>query len=249
MGDPYKILGVSRDASDEDIKKAYRALSRKYHPDANINNPNKAQAEEMFKVVQQAYNQIMKEKEGGWGSAYSGSYGQNRAGQSRYSGAYGYDGNGQGGYGAYGNFWSYGPFRYGYTGNSQDMGSRAGQDDETTKYLRAAVSYIRNGAYAEALNVLNHMEDRDARWYYCSAQAHAGSGNMATALEYAQHAVEMDPDNVQYQMFYRQLQSGGQWYATRGAYYGRTSENPGNCAGTCLPQLCGYILCRTFLCC
>ena len=62
MADPYKILGVSRDASDEEIKKAYRALSRKYHPDANINNPNKAQAEEMFKTVQQAYNQIMKER-------------------------------------------------------------------------------------------------------------------------------------------------------------------------------------------
>ena len=62
MIDPYSILGISRDASDEEVKKAYRKLSRKYHPDANINNPNKAQAEEMFKTVQQAYNQIMKEK-------------------------------------------------------------------------------------------------------------------------------------------------------------------------------------------
>ena len=57
MSDPYQVLGVSRDASDEEIKKAYRALSRKYHPDANINNPNKDKAEEMFKIVQQAYNQ------------------------------------------------------------------------------------------------------------------------------------------------------------------------------------------------
>lgn len=62
MFDPYSVLGVSRDASDDEIKKAYRKLSRKYHPDANINNPNKAQAEEKFKEVQQAYEQIMKER-------------------------------------------------------------------------------------------------------------------------------------------------------------------------------------------
>lgn len=68
MFDPYSVLGVSRDASDEEIKKAYRKLSRKYHPDANINNPNKEQAEEKFKEVQQAYEQIMKEKE--YGSSY-----------------------------------------------------------------------------------------------------------------------------------------------------------------------------------
>lgn len=61
MTDPYSVLGVSRDATDEEIKKAYRTLSRKYHPDANINNPNKDKAEEMFKTIQQAYNQIMKE--------------------------------------------------------------------------------------------------------------------------------------------------------------------------------------------
>ena len=61
MYDPYQVLGVSRGASDEEIKKAYRNLSRKYHPDANVNNPNKAQAEELFKQVQQAYDQIMKD--------------------------------------------------------------------------------------------------------------------------------------------------------------------------------------------
>ena len=49
MRDPYSVLGLERGASDDEIKKAYRTLSRKYHPDANINNPNKAQAEERFK--------------------------------------------------------------------------------------------------------------------------------------------------------------------------------------------------------
>ena len=57
MSDPYSILGVDRNASDEEIKKAYRRLSRKYHPDANINNPHKDEAEAKFKEVQQAYQQ------------------------------------------------------------------------------------------------------------------------------------------------------------------------------------------------
>ena len=86
MQDPYKVLGVSRDADMDEIKKAYRTLSRKYHPDANINNPNKEQAEEMFKQVQQAYDQIIEEREHGTaGNAASGSWG----GFNGY-GAYGY---------------------------------------------------------------------------------------------------------------------------------------------------------------
>ena len=63
MIDPYSVLGIPRSASDEEIKKAYRNLSRKYHPDANINNPNKDQAEAKFKEIQQAYQQIMHERE------------------------------------------------------------------------------------------------------------------------------------------------------------------------------------------
>lgn len=66
MNDPYEVLGVQRGASDEEIKKAYRTLSRKYHPDANVNNPNAKLAEEKFKMIQQAYDQIMKEKEQGY---------------------------------------------------------------------------------------------------------------------------------------------------------------------------------------
>ena len=46
MKDPYEVLGLSHDASNDEVKSAYRRLRRKYHPDANINNPNKAEAEE-----------------------------------------------------------------------------------------------------------------------------------------------------------------------------------------------------------
>jgi molecular chaperone DnaJ len=51
--DPYKALGVDRKASDEEIKKAYRKLARKYHPDTN---PDDASAEERFKEIQEAYS-------------------------------------------------------------------------------------------------------------------------------------------------------------------------------------------------
>ena len=63
---PYDILGVSPSASDEEIKKAYRTLSRKYHPDANVGKPGEKAAEEKFKQIQQAYTQIMKEREQGY---------------------------------------------------------------------------------------------------------------------------------------------------------------------------------------
>ena len=78
--DPYSVLGVSRNASMDEIKKAYRKLSRMYHPDANVNNPNREQAEEKFKQIQEAYNRIVDEREHGGSSSYgygqSGSYGQ-----------------------------------------------------------------------------------------------------------------------------------------------------------------------------
>ena len=44
MDEAYTILGVSQDATDEEIKKAYRRLSKKYHPDANLNQPEYAES-------------------------------------------------------------------------------------------------------------------------------------------------------------------------------------------------------------
>jgi curved DNA-binding protein len=50
--DYYKVLGVSKNASEKDIKKAYRKLARQYHPDVN---PNDAVAEEKFKAINEAH--------------------------------------------------------------------------------------------------------------------------------------------------------------------------------------------------
>ena len=82
MSDPYEILGVQRGASEEEIKKAYKRLSRKYHPDANLDNPKAA--EEKFKQIQQAYQQVMKEKTSGYSqSSYGGYQGQSGGYQSQ----------------------------------------------------------------------------------------------------------------------------------------------------------------------
>lgn len=94
MRDPYVVLGVSRNATDDEIKKAYRNLSRKYHPDANVNNPNKEQAEERFKEVQQAYDEIMHQKQYG-----GGFQSQNQGYQGRYGGFGGFNQQQQQSYG------------------------------------------------------------------------------------------------------------------------------------------------------
>lgn len=76
MKDPYTILGVSRDASDEDIKKAYRALARKYHPDNYADSGLADVAEEKMKEINEAYDEIQKMRSGASsGSGNSGYYG------------------------------------------------------------------------------------------------------------------------------------------------------------------------------
>ncbi len=65
MTDPYRVLGVSRDATDEEIKKAYRELARKYHPDNYQNTPLADMAQEKMKEVNEAYDQIRRERAAG----------------------------------------------------------------------------------------------------------------------------------------------------------------------------------------
>lgn len=216
MKNPYQILGVSESASMDEIKKEYRRLSRIYHPDANVNNPNKDQAEAKFKEIQAAYQRIVDERERGSSGTY-GSYSQ--------GGSYGQSGTYQQSYGGFEEF--FGGFGFG--------GNAGGTRQESTR-LQAAANYLRNGYYKEALNVLNSMppEERNGTWYYYSAQANAGAGNNITAQEHAQRAVQMEPNNYVYQDLLRRLQSGENWYAEQGSMYGRQMGGMGSYCLECL---------------
>lgn len=74
MTDPYKVLGVSPDATEDEIKKAYRALARKYHPDKYRDSDLADLASEKMKEINAAYEEIKNIREKG-GTGYGGGYG------------------------------------------------------------------------------------------------------------------------------------------------------------------------------
>lgn len=91
MNDPYRVLGVSRNASEDEIKAAYKALVKKYHPDQYQDNPLAEFAEEKMAEINSAYDAIMEERRSGRSSSYtdygsSGGYGYNNGYNGGYSG-------------------------------------------------------------------------------------------------------------------------------------------------------------------
>ena len=221
--DPYKVLGVSPDASDEEIKKAYRDLTKKYHPDLN---PGDEQAAQKMNDVNAAYDAIKN------GNAQQ-PFGPGAEAQQQAYGPYGWNG-----WNAW-NGWS-----------TYEWRQEQSRPSERSEYT-AARNYIRNRMYKEALTALAGVktEERDGRWYYLSGVAKMYQGNKISALEDAKKAVEMDPGSEEYQRLLQQLQSGGDFYEN----YTQTYESGLNmdrlCMTLCASQLCLGPLCGWRICC
>lgn len=222
MDDPYKVLGVSPDASDEEIKRAYRNLAKKYHPDLN---PGDKEAARKMQEINAAYEQIKNPEK-----AQSGPQG----GYNPYGGQSGYGG----GY--------YDPFG-GYRQQQRDRSDAAGDS-----YQQAAYQYLRFGRYQEALNALSSSPDRNARWYYLSALANDGLGNQVTALEHIRRAVSMEPNNPEYLQALEQIENGGAAYQRQAGNFRGFSMGGNPCMSLCACYLANLFCCGgrgMFFCC
>lgn len=222
MSDPYKILGIPSTATDDEVKQAYRRLAKRYHPDAN---PGDKTAEQKMQQINAAYDDIVSRRANPNSSRSGGSYGSSSYGSSSYGG--------WGGFGGYGSY---------------DAGESSGSSGNS--YYTAAENYIRFGRYNEALNVLNTISSRDARWYYLSARANAGLGNRVLAKEQIAQALKMEPNNSQYRMFSEQLNNPSQTYSSYGNAYSCPSGSGFGriCIGLCLAETVMGLCCRGGCC-
>lgn len=203
--DPYQVLGVSRDATDDEIKAAYRKLAKKYHPD--LNNGSEA-AEEKMKEINEAYNYLVKGKnQGSYGQSSYGGQRQNPYGQ--YGGGYGQSGDP---FEDLFRNWGYGGARGNTTGQGYSRSTSYTEKEADTPELRAVRTAVLAKEYQKALHMLAGIATRPADWYYWSARANMGMGNRIAALNDINTAVRMDPERREYQQFLAQMQAGSQEY-------------------------------------
>ena len=169
MKDPYKTLGVSPTATDEEVKAAYRALARKYHPDKYRDSDLAEMAGEKMKEINAAYDEVQKIRAG------------------KASGGPGVNGTGRGGQ-------SYGPhYGQGYgAGYARDFHN--GNPYITARQL---INLRRVMEAAQVLATVPETE-RGAEWHFLMGCVAVGRGHFVDAQQFFDTACGMDPRNLEY---------------------------------------------------
>jgi len=166
MSDPYKILGVDPSASDDDVKRAYRELARKYHPDHYNDNPLSDLAEEKMKEINEAYELIQKQRAPGGAGGYNSVYGGNSYG----------NGNNYGGQGVYARIRQY--IAMGNIAQAEQMLNSVPERGAEWHFLMGAV-YYRKGWFDEALRnyrAAYEMEPNNPEYRQAFETMQAGGG-------------------------------------------------------------------------
>ena len=179
---PYKVLGVSENATQEEIRAAYLALVKKYHPDKYTDNPLKELAGEKLKEINQAYEMLTKKPNA---SSASGAGGYSAGGYSSgRTGGYTYQAR---------------------TSNSTYTGPNA-------EDLNRARSLISQNNLNAARAILDRVANHNAEWYYLYGIVYFRQGWYEKARECIRKAYELDPDNSEYRNAYLSLNHAGRTY-------------------------------------
>lgn len=86
--------------------------------------------------------------------------------------------------------------------------SRQSTSNQAPDYLSSAAQFIRTGQYQQAINLLNQIEDRNARWYYLSALANMSMHNQSVAEDHIRTAYAKEPNNQTYRRAYENITNG-----------------------------------------
>lgn len=232
MNNPYEVLGISSTATDDEVKAAYRALAKKYHPDNFAETPElESVASEKMREINEAYDTIVAQRKSGagyqpTGGATGGSTANSGAGR------------------------KYGASSSSYTSSSSSSYTASGSKYEntysTTTSFPDVRRFIMENRFDDANMLLDGIpaERRNAEWNFLKGAVLYRRGWLEQAYTYLEASVNMDPNNSEFRAAFNQasnMRSG-----SSGGY--RSNGRSGGCqpCSMCCSLLCADQCCECF---